>query len=408
MKLPPKKTGRWVGVLLAICLCIGALQAAADDPAGQRDIDFSAAFRMSYTDNRDAEREEEDNFAISIKPRIRALLDRRRGWLDFYYAPAYRYWSNPSELQNETELHHDVGLSASYFPVRRIRLRLKDVYGYTDDPAIQDEGTTIREDGSYMFNRGEALLGLLLTKRTSLEITGRNTIKRYEAEDIRDDANEDMSAVSAAFKQEVAERLFVFAGAESTAFDYETSYDLERGFDVVSYFAGVDRQFSKFWSAAIRAGSTTLEYDDEELGSRDAPYGNLSAVLMPEKTTRISLGAAYALRESDVYPFASQQRTQFSTKLSHEIGRSGLSVGLGAVYGRGVYEADMVSSSAPDESFVDKREGVEIMMRVGGEIKYSVGDKYSVKLGQSYEDVSSDVDVDFDRNVTFLELFVRF
>ncbi len=390
-------------LVLLLVFLTGVVPLFAAGPGGTTEMDFSLSFSASHTDNRDSLDTDaaEDNLAIHIKPKIDALLDRRRTVLGFFYAPSWRYWSNPNEgSQNDTELHQDIGVTLDHVIIKRLKLRVRDVYNVTDDPAVHKDGTAIREDGSYTMNRAYAGLSCLLTKQTMINVAGKNRIKEYEDEKVRPDSDEETSSGLLTFRYEFSDDFVVSVVASYTMFEYETSFDVERGFQSMGYYASVNKDLTGKLSASAQAGWTTVGYDDEELADQDAPFVSARLVLTLSPMTRFSVNGSYSLKDADVFPFASQRNSRMGFNCRHDVGRSGLSLTLAGSYSKGEYEREMASPSAPDEAFVDKREGSEIALSFSGGLEYRISDKQSLRLSQSSATAKADVDVDFDRNTT--------
>jgi hypothetical protein len=325
--------------------------------------------------------------------------------LVFYYVPSYRYRTEPSDIQNESELQHDLGLvgKATVVP-DRFQMRASERFNLTDDPEVVEGGTTLRRDSSFMLNRAELGGLLMFDTRTQLDLRGQHSIKMYDEKSVADENDEtSMDGRLLLYREMVSGKLGVMLTGEYQTFDYESSRDLDRGFGSTAGGLGLEMRPGKYLRGTVYAGYMQLDYQDSEMGSASAPYANILIRLAPHDMTEARVTASYMLRNADVYPFASQEETAVGVGLTWRPEVS-WTVDAGCDYRHGSYDSDSAPVSSSDPTYVVPAGGDEDRIVLQGSVKYTfASESTSIKLGQTYEDSDSDVSYSFTRNATRLE-----
>jgi len=373
---------------------------AADSP-----VKFSVDVGAQYTDNRDSSEDAVSSFDMSLKPRVNMNLSLEENFLDLYYTPCYTYRTRPSDTQNDSELFHDLGVNIKYMPAPRIDTRLLEKFSYTDDPAIDEGGTTLRRDSSYIVNSAEAGVNYLLSRRSNLDFFGRHSIKRYDEASVATEQDEDSVSAGLTMMYQVAKNVAMLAMADVGSQQYETSFD--RGFDSMSGGLGLESILSKNLRSGLRLGWKGVDYDDSALDSESAPYADLSVEVKTIPSTRITAGVGYALKGAGVYPYSSQKSTDVHGKLEWDA-VANLTLAVSGTYRVGEYDSDSVSISAPADAYYDEQSGEEKAIIATTEAAYKIGANTSIKFVQMYEDVDSDVSSSFTRNTSNLVLSRQF
>ncbi|NQT94034.1 MAG: hypothetical protein HQ559_14830, partial [Lentisphaerae bacterium] len=164
--------------------------ASAQDKEAVPPFRFSFDLIGEYTDNRDSAAITTPTFDFSVKPRLHVYSDWRRGLLDLFYAPSYRFRTRPRSTERRSRLFHDAGLELRHELTSRFRIRLKDELDYTDNPEVEAATTTFRRDSSYLLNEAEAGLVVDLSRTTLLDLEGRHSYKYFDDPAVRPFANE--------------------------------------------------------------------------------------------------------------------------------------------------------------------------------------------------------------------------
>lgn len=373
-------------ILCGVFLAVAHIR-AEDAPKDSDPFKFSISVSGEYTDNRDATKAEESNFDTYVTPGIDLIIKDKRANLDLYYEPAYRNRSDPGLLQNNDQLQHNLGLNGEYKFIPALSLLLRERFNYTDDPSVQEGGTTLRRDQSFNLNRLETGLSYKMSRRSHTDLMGRHSIKRFDDATISKESNEENLAVSLASWRQVSRTLGVVAEAEASAFEYDNS-TVERGFSALTGKIGGDQVFSGNFRGGLRLGWKTLDYEANDLGSENAPFVDLSLRMSTAPSTRITAGLSHVLRNSDVYPFASQKYTDFSTRFEWDA-VANTTLGLGSTYRVGDYDSESLSSKAKTVAQGAKTSGEETAVLITADVACNLDPIGTIKLAQHFEDLDS-------------------
>lgn len=415
--------------MVACCALLGTagnLSAQAEDPMGP--FDLSLKLEAATTDNRDSLPNEESNTDFLVSPRIAAIFEMDRSYLDFYYEPTLRYRTDPRENQNDEEFLHDLGIHLEHSVTPRLTLRVTEDYTYTDDPSVETAGGTLRRDSSFSLNRVEGLLAYDINRQSRVEVDARHRLKTYDESELSFLDEESVSAGARAARQ-VSRTVSLSLEARAEEFSYE--YDdlsvgarpgttLDRGFTAMSAGVGIENEFQANCRASLRVGVKSLDYEDEDIDSESAPYAVAILQLSAVPSTRFTASARHELRDSDVALFSSQEYTSVYAGLEVDASER-VTFDVSGTYRMGDYDADKLPSglrttglpagtgtATPGGVAVRALEGDETAVILKAGVGWEVSDKTRVKLAHMFEDEDSDVSVSFTRNETTLSLVRQF
>lgn len=383
------------GVLLGVQA--GAAEPGAE-PAGPMDLGVS--FRAEYTDNRDASEIEEENTDFYVTPRIHFYARTERALYDLHYAPSFRYRTDPAESENDNELLHDLGVRVDFDASERTKLRLIEKFDYQDDPSVES-GAVRRSDRSYIRNRIEAGAVHELNRWTFGDVMGAYEFKSYDEQAVADESDEDRAEARVTLTRWVTKQTALHGIGSYSMYGYESTRDIDRDVDVALGAVGAEKVFSPELRAGLEVGAQAVEYSDGELDSEIFPYGKLTATLSPTPASRLNGTLTHGVRDSDVFPFASQEYSEL--RLAAEVDpTSPLSLGLSLTLRESEYNEDSLPVSGAGAPLTT--EGDETTTAVSAYAEWTLTDAARLVIRQTYEDVDSDVDVSFTKNTSGLEL----
>ncbi|MBN1557231.1 MAG: outer membrane beta-barrel protein [Lentisphaerae bacterium] len=401
---------RSVFAWLTIALC-GLLVSAAvtyGESMGGDPFEFSVFLLGEYTDNRDAvEDNEEDNFDFIVKPRMDAVADWERTILDFYYAPAFRYRSDPTDAQEDGEWYHDAGLNLDHRLARRLRVRVHEKFDYTENPAVEDGGSRLGEERLFLLNNVRASLVFQVSRQAHLDVYGRHKFKSYDDDAVGERLDEERADGGVKLWHSLQRTQSVFVEGRGSAFTYENPNGIERDFDLVYGGVGVENVFSEHLKGSVTVGWQWQEFDDPGLDEQDAFYGLgvLEGQLSPR--TRMTAEIEHAIRDADAFPYASQEYTSYYGALEWDASAA-VTLGVWGRYLAGNYD-DSAPTTAPVDAFSGSfTGGDEDTVVAAVEAVYEVDDQTAIRLRQHLEDVDSDVSTSFTRNTTSVTLSRHF
>lgn len=394
------------GLFLAAFLCAGFVGRQDANAIGAGDpVTLSVRVGAEYTDNRDALPDKDENTDFSIAPRIDAFMRGERLTLNFFYEPIYRFRTNPSDNQNESNFHHDVGLNANLKATPRLDLWARERFNVTDDPAITEDGTTLRRDSSYTMNRAELGAGWMVGKQGRLSAGGRHRIKRFDERPVARESDQDHWGTDIIYWQQLSPTLGMSLTGSYEEFDFKSGLGLQRGFSALSGGASLEKALGAAVRAAVWAGYKELTYDDSELGRDTAPYVNALLRIETHPGLIVFLRGGYTLCESGVYPYVSQALT--SVGLDGQWRASPRwTLDAGGALRLSDYDADTVPTEVAGRP--DYQDGEENTVMLWGGARFAFNETTSLRLRQMHEDVDSDVSPTFNRNTTRLDLYKKF
>jgi hypothetical protein len=404
--------------LLMVVLCVVTLLASREARAlGEGDpILLSIDLAGEYTDNRDSVRnsDKEDTFDFFVTPKLQARYRaaQDRTVLNFSYAPSYRYRSNPSDTEHDSTLQHDLGLEFKHRIVERWQVRAKEQFNYTDDPAVVDQGITVRRDSSFILNRAELETAYRVAPMTDVSVMGQHYIKAYEKNEVAEESDEHSYLGRLRLWTQFVPELSGFVDVQGEKWDYDSDRGLERGFTAWSGGLGIRKDIGAILSGQLEVGWKSLSYDDGELGDETAPYVGVLLHLTPvSDQLTIQVNGSYALRNADVYPYASQEFTGAGLDVGWRF-RPRWIVGVGGSYRHGEYSGDTAPVEHTDPTYVRPGNGSEDAYGLSGRLGFSFDDTTSIQIAQTYENVDTDLATTsawpYTRNATRLTFTKQF
>ena len=389
------------GAILSGAVCYG--ESMGGDP-----FEFSVFVQGVYTDNRDAsEVNEEDNFDMIVKPRMDAIADWERTVLDFYYAPAFRYRSDPAADQQEGEWYHDAGLNLDHRMTPRLTLRVNEKFDYTENPAVEDGGARLGEERLFLLNTVRASALCQITRQAHLDIYGRHKMKSYDDDIVGERLNEERRDIGAKLWHNLQRTQAVYVEGRTSMFEYDSPGGIERDFDMVSGSVGMENVFSEHMRGSVAAGWQWQEFKDPGLDKQDAFYGEavLQGSLSPR--TRLTGQIEHAIRDADAYPYAAQEYTSYFGEIEWDA-TAAVTLSLWAKYLSGNYDYS-APTTAPVSEFTGSFTGGEENTVVAAlESSYEINEQTAIRVMQHLEDVDSDVSQSFTRNTTSVTLSRHF
>lgn len=304
------------GVATAGLLCVSMVSSVIAQQTGNagQPVHLSVGVAAVATDNRDAQAtDKQDNVDIYLRPRLDVAIGSETSMLDLFYEPALRYRTEPGDSQNETDLQHQFGAKMSRSVSERLRVRLADHLAITDDPAIEDNGRVMRGDQSYIYNQAEAGLNFDVFRFSNLDVLLQSRIRRYDEDDVATLSDVDVMSARVQHRHSLSPTLRTLLTGEYRTYGYSDNPLVNRDFDSAIAAIGLENMFTPQVIGSVSAGWQTREYAEEDLDSEGKPYVNAEISGQMGATLRLGAVAGYGLRDSDAYPYASQEYTELKS-----------------------------------------------------------------------------------------------
>lgn len=361
---------------MSLLMACGASAQEGDD--GQP-VRISIGFAAESSDNRDAtEDDKQDNVDLFLRPRAEIYMGDPSSLLDAFYAPALRYRTEPGDNQDETDLQHQLGVNLRRGLSERLRLRVSERLSMADDPAIEENGSVVRGDQSYVGNTVEAGLNYDLFRYSNLDLLVLNRIRRFDEEAVASLSDEDETSLRVQHRRSLTPTLRTLLTGEYRMYSYEDNPLFTRDFDSVVLAAGLENVFTENVIGSVSVGWQTRDHEDEDIDIDDKPYvrADISGQLNPD--LRIGAVAGYGIRDSDAFPYPSQEYTDFSG-FAHAKITPKLLLKLAGTYRLSTYE-EFGPLSGGDENVL-----------VGDvELAFFAMESASLQVGYRVEDVDAD------------------
>lgn len=387
--------------LLSVLNCVFFIAgvSAAEEVVRHQAVRFSVSVGIEATDNRDSAEDAESNTDIYFRPRLDGSAFPGSLNLLYYYQPSLRYRSDPSPIQNDTELLHDLGFSIESKPTPRQTIKLREWFTYTDDPAVTDGGREVRSDSSYIRNQADMDWFMQFTPRTGTGLMLGYILKRYSENDVADFYDEDRLSFNVRLRHRIARDTALSGVVGYDSYSREPVMGAERSFNTITYSGVIDHRMGTNLRVEGRAGMQTADYKDDEIDSASSPYFNLAAIMNLSPDTQLTLQLNRSIWNGYTFPYASQDHSHINMALDWSA-PARWRVNVFGEYRLDEYERDKV----PAGTGFSGEDGEKTTWLARAAVTYSFNNQLSLTVSQQYEDVDSDVDASFTRNATALYL----
>lgn len=352
--------------------------------------------RVGYDSNiYNAEDDEKDSLRLVEEVEVKLNVALERLYLGIDYRPSL-LWI-PERDSDKTDFLQDLTASLSYNLTPQLVFSFKDTLRASQLPELENDGYRVRADDDNYVNTALATLAYNILPRTRIDLSGRYSILEYD-DDARDNDNYWMAVGGVSLRQQLASHTTVFGDFRYQALRYpdaEKAYD--RDSDSFYGGLGLEQTFSQVLIASLRGGVQNRRYDSDSFDNNTKPYVDASVTFMPTPDTRFTLSGGYSISESDVWNYASQNRTTVALNLAHDFSDR-LTLYANGSMAFGKYEADYALDSQ-DEN-VKFGDDDERSYTAGARLAYKVGQINWLELGYTFVKLDSDVigRTDYDRH----------
>jgi len=200
----------------------------------------------------------------------------------------------------------------------------------------------------------------------------------------------------------------VFGVGSLATRSFEEVFDIKRDFDTTTAAVGLEKVFNPELRAGMRAGAQVVSYDDDALDSETFPYGELEVRYSPSPGARVTGAVSHGVRDADVFPFATQEYTEFKARGEFEPAPS-VTIGVAGTYRMSDYEDESLPElgvAEPLATVVPTGDETTVVLRA--DVTVDVMTHSRIRVAQVFEDVDSDVEVSFTKNTSTVEYEIDF
>ena len=384
---------KWNKLWIAGLAVSMALPAATMAREGARNYLIHNRLRLEYDDNiRETERDKTSSFKIIEEVEFLVNFNLENTFVSFRYKPSFVWWENRDE--SSTDLHHDFDFIFNHKFTPRLALGIKDTFRYAELPEAIERGTVVRQRSDFLYN---ALLGTLTYQVTPvgrMEMSGRYNLLRYDKFEIADVEDYDMYVAGLSYRHSIVPETSVSLESRFESISYDT---VDRDADSYQVGVGTEHMFSPNVLGNARIGYHYKDYSADSVSSDSAPYAELNMTLVPSPATRISFGIGHSMLESDIFPYANQDRTRLFVGVAYDV-TARVSWNIAGSYIYSKYDADDAVVELADAEGVEFGDGSEDIIQLSTRVTYRVNRSNWLEAGWQFTTLDSDLRQDFDRN----------
>ena len=379
------KWTKWVFVFLFVLVIADA--AWAGD--GAKPFQINNRLRFEYDDNiYQTEEDKESSFKIIEELEFLVNFNLQNTYIGVRYRPSYVWWderpSDSTDFQNEL----DFILNQTFTP--RLSLSVVDTLRRGESPKLRDDDdNVVRENSDFYYNTLNGTLGYLLRPATRLELAGRYVALRYDEDNYSDSEDFDLYVGGLTLRHQIVPETTLIGEFRGESVEYEGP---DRGSKSIYVGGGVEQIFSPSLIGNLVGGYQRKEFNDGDIDSQGTPYVDASATFLPTPATRISAGVGYSMYETEVYPFASQDRAQMYASIAHDF-TARVALYLSGSYIIGDYSADQaLAEPDPANPTVTAKDGEEDTLQLSARVTYQINRSNWLEAGWQYSDFTSDLE----------------
>lgn len=344
--------------------------------------------RVEYDDNVNLTPEnEQDSYKIIEELELFLNFNLDQSFISLRYRPSYVYWTDREP--DDTDFNHDIDFVLNHEFTPRLSLSVKDTFRIAELPELIDRGTTFRENNDFKYNQANGTLAFLFAPQTRAEFGVTYDLLRYDESTIADVSDYDIYTFGADLRHQVVPETEV-----SGQLRYETTkYDAnDRDADTVQIGGAVDQTFSPALLGNARLGWEHKEFDDGTIDNSDQPFIDGRLTYLPSPATRLSAGGGFSQSETDVAPFANQDRLRLFASVAHDW-TARVQWFLSTTYILNQLDAAEAVSGAATP--VD---GSENIFQLSSKLTYRLNRSNTLEAGWQLVNLDSDVRDDYLRN----------
>jgi hypothetical protein len=375
---------KWTQWLCACLVAMIAGPAIVQASEGGKPWQVYNRLRLEYDDNIDqSETDKVGSFKVIEELEFLVNFDLQNTFVSLRYRPSYVWWDKRQPDESDFQQDFDLVWNQTFAP--RVVLSTVDSLRRGLVPKLVEDNVVIRQNEDNYYNTLNSTLGILLRPETRLEVSGRYVLLRYDNEDVADTEDFDDFIEGLTLRQQLVPETTILADFRMEQLDYVNNpTNGDRGAQSLYLGLGAEQVFSPNLLGTVRGGYQRKDFSDDALGVDRAPYGDLSLTFLPSPATRITAGAGYSLFETDVYPFANQERTQMFASLAHDL-TARVAFYLSGAYSIGDYKG---TQSVEPEGVKD---GSEDAFEVSTRLTYQLNRSNWLEAGWQYQNLDSDL-----------------
>jgi len=380
---------RWVVIVIVAAFVLPSVTSLGQ---GIRNFNVVNRLRVEYDDNIfETESNKVDSVKIIDGLDLSYNVSRPQTFLSLRYKPSFIYWD---AREDDTDWNHaaDVVLNHAFTP--RVSLSLKDTFRYTEQPTAITRGSVVRENDQFIFNSFNAALSYLFRPMTRAELAGRYVLLSYDDDAVAQRQDYDLYVGGLTIRHAYKPVTAFLGEFRYESLDYEAD---ARDSETLYLGGGIEHSFSAIFLSSIRAGYQGREFDQAVKDKKESPYVDATLTYLPSPATRFTGGLSFSQYETDIFPYANQERTRVYLSLAKDV-TAKIAGFLTGAYTNGDYDPSEAPQGDVVGSVLPIPGGSEETVLLSARLSYKINWNNFLELGYQYVDLNSDIRRDFSRN----------
>lgn len=383
---------------------------------GERLFHLENRVQLKYNDNinqsSDSDTNKTDGMVIADDVTVTADRNLENGFIGLRYRTVYTAYDDRES--DNTDWNHDLSVILNRILTPRVTLGLVENFIYVESPEVfAPDGTLQHQNSTYIYNTVNGTVSTLIRPLLRLDTSGRYQFIRYDEQSLSQREDYDIYAAGLTLRNQWAKETSVFTEVRYESQSYTGALDTQdgsisfpgspeqhnvvpdRGFDTISFGAGIDRIFTQQLNGSLRGGLMQKTYSEANTDNESAPYAEASVGYAASASTRFALSAVYSLYQSSLITFVNQTRTSFALSATHDL-TSKISGSVGATLIDSQYDAKDSVNTLSEATVED---GSETAYSLYARLAYSVNRSNWLEVGVNTTNLSSDYSEGFDQNI---------
>lgn len=404
--------------------CFGWTSAQAGE--GNRLFHLENTIGLKYTDNVNNTSSNKQS-SVGFYDSITLSLDRQTdagGFVGVRYNLMYVKWAD--RKPDDNDLFHTLDVNWNRQLTPSLTLDLVDTYHYTPQPElISDDGTIRRPDVTHMYNTLNGTLTFQVGPRTTLGVSGRWQLLRYEEELLAEREDYDIYSAGLTLSRLTSKDSSVFAELRYEDITYTDALKFQeasilqpgaveeyRNINQISdrssttwmLGAGMDHVFGPKMMGKLTAGYMFRDLKASNEDSVESPYVEGQLTYLAGVNTSLTLAGGHSIYQSGLVSFANQTRNSVSLSLRQTITRK-LTASLGGAWISSEYDAVESVNLLEAEQV---RGGTEEALTFRAGAHYAINRANDISVAVQYADFSTDIEGRRNYDRTMYEIGWRY
>jgi hypothetical protein len=383
-----------VAAVAALMMALPA-ELMASSRLGLQWLQVNVRLRAEYDDNAfQTETDETDSSKIIVEPELAFNLNGDQTFLALNYRPQFVSWSGSDAPDSSVNHNVDVTLNHNFTP--RLAVSIKDLFRNGEQNTLSEDETDFSKDSQFTYNSANGSLMFKVSPETRVDLSARHQMLRYDRDAQADIGDYDIVVGGVDLRHQFLPETTLVGELRAESTDYTEADD--RSSSGVALGVAAEQMFNPNLIGNGRVGLQHKSFDDDGIDDSDTPYIEANLTILPSPATRVTTGLGYDQSETEVYPFANQQRFRIFAGLGYDL-TARMTWDLTASYSMSKLEADEALSSertGPDGTVL--ADGDENVVQVSTRLSYRLNRSNSVELGWQFVDLDSDVRENYARN----------